>query len=128
MGRTMRRLPPGRRQAARQLPVIQGSSWAACSASRAHPLGAGKAISPPRIAIPDARLAAEEGRGAAPPLEIKLDAPISDVAVGGGGRFLLLTQKDAHKLAIFDVNAAAIVKTISLPSSNALIATARKKP
>ena len=71
------------------------------------PLGAGKAIRPPHLAIPDARFAAEPGRGAVAPLEIKLDAPISDVAVGGGGRFLLSTQKDAHKLAIFDVNAAA---------------------
>lgn len=51
-----------------------------------------------------------------------LPSDVSEVAVGGGGRYLLLVLKKAHKLAIFDVNAADVVKTISLPSDNVLVA------
>ncbi len=51
-----------------------------------------------------------------------LPSDVSEVAVGGGGRYLLLVLKKARKLAIFDVNAADVVKTISLPSDNVLVA------
>jgi hypothetical protein len=88
------------------------------------PRGAGKAIQPPRVAIPSARLAPE---AADAPLVLRLDGTIGDVAVGGGGRFLLLALKEARKVAVFDVNQAAIVKTIPLPTSNVLIGAGARK-
>ncbi len=42
------------------------------------------------------------------------EGEISDVTVGGGGRYLILTLGDVHKVAVFDVNAAEFVKTISV--------------
>ena len=62
-----------------------------------------------------------------PPLARTLEGTISDVAVGGGGRYLLLTMKDAGKLAVFDSNTADVVKTIPLASPNALVAAGAKK-
>ena len=56
-----------------------------------------------------------------------LGGTIGDVAVGGGGRFLLVALKEVRKLAVFDVNAADVVKTIPLPSTNALIAAGANK-
>src|SRR5262249_7470085 len=91
------------------------------------PRGAGKAIQPPSLAIPAARLTPEKPAAAEPPWERRSEAAISDVTVGGGGRFLLLTLKDARKLAVLDVNAADIVKTIPLPSPHALVAAGAKK-
>ncbi len=88
------------------------------------PKGAGKAIKPPAIAIPPARMAAD---AADQPLVRKIDGTISDVAVAGGGRFLFLTLKESRKLAVFDVSAADVVKTIVLPSSNALVAAGASK-
>ena len=77
---------------------------------------------------PSRRAADTEGEAAeAPPLIKKLDGTISDVVVGGGGRYLLLTLSDASKLAIFDTNAAEIVKTIPLPSPNAIVAAGATK-
>ncbi len=91
------------------------------------PAGAGKSIQPPRIAIPSAQFAALDTQAPSDPLSLKLNAPISDVVVGGGGRYLLLTQSESHRLAVFDVNAAAIVKSISLPSPSALVAAGASK-
>ena len=91
------------------------------------PVGAGKSIQPRKLAIPEAELGSAANQASSNPLIMKLNAPISDVVVGGGGRYLLLTQKDTHRFAVFDVNAAAIVKTISLPSSNALVAAGASK-
>ncbi len=50
------------------------------------------------------------------------DGKIHDVAVGGGGRYLILTLKAARKLAVFDVNVADIVKTIPIPYEIVLVA------
>jgi serine protease Do len=58
---------------------------------------------------------------------IKLPGTVSDVAVGAGGRFLLLTLKDVKKLAVFDVNAAKVVRLLSLPSEDALVAAGAAK-
>jgi WD40 repeat protein len=44
------------------------------------------------------------------------------VAVGGAGRYLLLTLVDARQLAVFDVNSADVVKTVPLGSEKALVA------
>jgi hypothetical protein len=96
-------------------------------------LGAGREIRPPRIAIPAARLTpgVEKGssveKGSDPPLVRQLGGTIGDIAVGGGGRFLLVALKEARKLAVFDVNAADVVKTIPLPSTSALIAAGANK-
>jgi hypothetical protein len=88
------------------------------------PRGAGKETRPPRIAIPPARLTPESTEA---PLVRRLGGTISDIAVGGGGRFLILTIKGAQRLAVFDVNAADIVKTIPLPSANMLVAAGARK-
>ena len=61
------------------------------------------------------------------PVVRTLESKISDVAVGGGGRYLLLVLKAARKLAIFDVNAADVVKTIALPTDNVLVAAGARK-
>ncbi len=42
----------------------------------------------------------------------KLDGYVSDVAVGGGGRYLILHMAGRGKLAVFDVNAAKVVKEL----------------
>ena len=57
----------------------------------------------------------------------RLGGTIGDVAVGGGGRFLLVALKEARKLAVFDVNAADVVKTIPLASTNVLSAAGANK-
>ncbi len=59
----------------------------------------------------------------APPLagdkaEISLPSNVANVAVGGGGRFLILHLPQMRKLAIFDVNEAKIVKYIPLPEDD----------
>jgi hypothetical protein len=48
----------------------------------------------------------------------RLDAPVSDVAVGGGGRYLILHLPKLSKLAVFDVNQAKVVKYLSVPADN----------
>ena len=69
-------------------------------------------------ALPDREPPAEKVEA---PLVRTLENKVHDVAVGGGGRFLILTLKDARKLAVFDVNAADVVKTIELPSGNVVV-------
>jgi hypothetical protein len=91
------------------------------------PRGAGKAISPARIEIPPARIDSGTPGAREPALVRRLDGTINDLAVGGGGRFLVLVLKDAQKIAVFDANTADIVKTINLPSQNALVAAGARK-
>ncbi len=91
------------------------------------PKGAGKSIRPPSVKIGAARLVPGTDKPSEPPLVISLDGTISDVIAAGGGRYLLLVQKDAHKMSVFDVNEAAIVKTIPLASTNALVAGGASK-
>ncbi len=71
-----------------------------------EPVGAGKSIRQPKLAIAAARPSTDGEAAEAPTLNKKLEGTISDVVVGGGGRYLLLTLSDASKLAIFDTNAA----------------------
>jgi Trypsin-like peptidase domain len=47
-----------------------------------------------------------------------LPAPIGDLAVGGGGRYLILHLPKISKLAIFDVNEAKIVRMLPAPEDN----------
>jgi Putative Ig domain len=56
------------------------------------------------------------------PFTVMLAGTISDIAVGGGGRFLALKSDDSRELAIFDVNEVKVVKKIPLASASALIA------
>lgn len=46
--------------------------------------------------------------------ERALPGPVGDVCVGGGGRFIILTIPSERKIAVFDVNEAKVVKTISV--------------
>jgi hypothetical protein len=91
------------------------------------PRGAGKAIHPPPGTIGRARLEAGAVKGSETPLVRRAGGRICDVAVGGGGRFLLLTLKDVRKLAVFDVNSAEFVKSIPLPSDRAIVAAGAGK-
>jgi WD40 repeat protein/S1-C subfamily serine protease len=61
------------------------------------------------------------------PLVRRLDAKLTDLAVGGGGRYLILTLKEARQVAVFDVNAAKIVKQIDVPSDEVLVAAGATK-
>jgi predicted Zn finger-like uncharacterized protein len=45
---------------------------------------------------------------------VDLGGNVGDVAVGGGGRFLVLHLPQQHKLAVFDVNETRIVKEIPI--------------
>jgi hypothetical protein len=81
------------------------------------PRGAGASVRPARL------LTAPPGGAFVRTLEGR----ISDLAVGGGGRYLILVLKDARKLAVFDVNAADVVKTVSLPTNNVLVAAGARK-
>ncbi len=86
------------------------------------PEGAGKDIRPPTVALPAARLTPGAGEA---PFVLQLPGTISDVVSGGAGRFLLMTLKNERKIAVFDVNAAAVVKLINLTSEHALVAAGR---
>ena len=90
------------------------------------PRGAGKSIRPPSIAIPAARLSANSQQ-ADPPLVRQVDGAITDVIVGGGGRYLLLVMGESRKLAVFDVNAGDFIKTLPLNNGNALVAAGARK-
>jgi WD40 repeat protein len=61
------------------------------------------------------------------PLVRWTEGKIRDVAIGGGGRYLALALGDAQKVAIFDVNAADVVRTVPLASKDALVAAGAKK-
>jgi WD40 repeat protein/S1-C subfamily serine protease len=76
--------------------------------------------------LPAAHEAAPPAGDVGQPLVRFSDGKISDVAVGGGGRYLILTLAEARKIAIFDVNAADIVKTISIPHDHVLVAAGAK--
>jgi hypothetical protein len=56
-----------------------------------------------------------------------LPSAVSDVAVGGGGRFLVLYLAGARKLAVFDVSAARVVKYIPVEDGDVRFAAGRDK-
>ncbi len=49
---------------------------------------------------------------------IPLPAPLDDLTVGGGGRYLILSLKSLRKLAVFDMNEARIVHFIPVDSDD----------
>ena len=90
------------------------------------PRGSGKAIRPPTVDMGEARIGSSASpdrptENAGTPLVRTPESTIHDVAVGGAGRYLILTLKTARKLIVFDVNAAEFVKTITLPSESSLV-------
>ena len=91
------------------------------------PRGAAKGLQPPRVAIPEAQLKPGGEKGPSASLVRPLEGTISDVVAGGGGRYLLVLLKAERKLAVFDLSAVEVVKTIPLSSSNALIAGGASK-
>jgi hypothetical protein len=52
-------------------------------------------------------------------VERKLESAVADVAVGGGGRYLVLHLPALRKLAVFDVNAAKVVGAIPMREEGA---------
>jgi hypothetical protein len=56
-----------------------------------------------------------------------LPAPVADVAVGGGGRYLILSLPRVRKLAVFDTSVKQVVRYLAVPEENVLIAAGRDK-
>lgn len=54
--------------------------------------------------------------------EMALPGPVESVAVAGGGRFLLLHIPRVKQVAVFDVREAKVVREISVPDPNVLVA------
>ncbi|HUG70247.1 MAG TPA: serine protease [Pirellulaceae bacterium] len=61
------------------------------------------------------------------PARFDLPEPLSDVTVGGRGRWLVLKLLDSKQLAIYDVSVGEIVQHISLKSEPALLAAGLEK-
>ena len=47
---------------------------------------------------------------------VDLEEPYSQVCAGGAGRYLIFQLKQAKKLVLFDIEKAAIIKTMAAPS------------
>ncbi len=56
-----------------------------------------------------------------------LPSPVAAVAVGGGGRYLVLHLRKLRKLAVFDVNEARVVNLLPLAEDNVAFAAGRDK-
>src|SRR5262249_3741205 len=57
----------------------------------------------------------------------KLPSPVGDVAVGGGGRFLLLHLPRVRKLAVFDADAGKVVQYLTLAEDAVKFAAGQDK-
>src|SRR5262249_41177318 len=57
----------------------------------------------------------------------RLDAPVRDLAVGGGGRYFILHLTQLGKLAVFDVNEAKVVRLLPAPDSRLKLAAGLDK-
>jgi WD40 repeat protein len=73
------------------------------------PLGAGSAATEPPLLEGDRVVR-------------KLPAEITDVAVGGAGRYLILHLRSLHQLAIFDASTATVMGSISMNEDEGLFA------
>jgi serine/threonine protein kinase len=58
---------------------------------------------------------------------VRLRGTVGDVAVGAGGRYLFLILDRLKKIAVFDVNAVAVVKTLNIASDGVLVTAGAKK-
>jgi hypothetical protein len=61
------------------------------------------------------------------PTIVTLAAPLADVAVGGGGRYLIFHLAKVRKLAVFDVNQAKVVATLPVDEDNIKLAAGKDK-
>jgi len=52
------------------------------------------------------------------PLVRQLDARLTDLAIGGGGRYLILVLKSIRQVAVFDIMVPDIVKRIAAPGTD----------
>ncbi len=59
--------------------------------------------------------------------DVPLGALVDDVAVGGSGRFILLSLPTEQKLAVFDANERKVVKSLPLAEAGAKFAAGRDK-
>jgi WD40 repeat protein len=80
-----------------------------------------------RLPAPDPPPPGSPGARPDAPVVRRLDGTIAGLAVGGGGRYLLLLFKDRRRIAIFDANAADVVASLPLASDDALIAAGADK-
>jgi hypothetical protein len=60
-------------------------------------------------------------------IEVPLPSAVADVAVGGGGRYLVLHLPRERKLAVFDVNEAKVVGHVPLDADKVLFTAGRTK-
>jgi S1-C subfamily serine protease len=58
---------------------------------------------------------------------VRLPAPVSDVAVGGGGRYLVLLLPSLRQVALFDVSEAKLIKQLPVADTNVKIAAGMDK-
>lgn len=86
-----------------------------------------KAAEPPKFAETDLPSAIKAPILAKSPLTIDLDDKIGGVAVGAGGRFLILHLAKKRKLALFDVGEARVVHEFPAPEANIKFAAGREK-
>ena len=59
--------------------------------------------------------------------EVKLPSAVNDLAVGGGGRYLILHLAQQRKLAVFDANEGKIVKYLPAAADNVKFAAGQDK-
>jgi S1-C subfamily serine protease len=86
------------------------------------PLGAGLGIRPASVPMGDAILSDARKPEQSEPLVRQIGGKATDLAVGGGGRYLILVLKSARQLVVFDVTTAEIVKRIDFPAEDVLLA------
>lgn len=60
-------------------------------------------------------------------LERKLPSTITDVAVGGGGKFILLLLTQVRQVAVFDVSQARVIKYIPVEDDDVHLAAGQEK-
>jgi hypothetical protein len=58
---------------------------------------------------------------------VPLAAPVTDVAVGGAGRYLILHMPNVRRLAVFDANEAKVVREIPVPELQVFFAAGMDK-
>jgi len=93
---------------------------------RDSPLEPAGAIDFPPITTP-AAIEIKPPKLAAEKVISELPGPIADVAVGGGGRYLILHIPKLKQLAIFDVNEAKVVKSLAFDDDRITFAAGMNK-
>jgi hypothetical protein len=95
-----------------------------------QPAGKPRTVGPPVIVPPESPppLVAVRPPELAEDLVVKqIHSKIADVAVGGGGRYLVLHLPQVPELAIFDVSAARVVGSVPLAEANVKFAAGLDK-